>query len=138
MSSSLYCSTASRSNSGFDQLAVEQYSELDPQKRLDLLYRMQQIFYVEAPYVVIDYPDTLEAVNTAKWDGWTRFMGGPAFYSQFNMDSYLNLRPKAGTAEIAVSESATWLIVAVAVLAVLVSALVVWMVRRGRGRALEE
>jgi len=36
------------------------------------------------------------------------------------------------------SGSATWLIAAVAVLAVLVSVLVVWMVRRGRGRALEE
>jgi len=126
------------SNAEFDRLADEQYSELDTQKRLDLLYRMQQIFYVEAPYVVIDYPDTLEAVNTAKWDGWTRFMGGPAFYSQFNMDSYLNLRPKAATAAATGSGSATWLIVVVAALAILVSVLVVWMVRRGRGRALEE
>ena len=126
------------SNAEFDRLAVEQYSELDTQKRLDLLYRMQQIFYVEAPYVVIDYPDTLEAVNTAKWDGWTRFMGGPAYYSLFNMDSYLKLRPKAAAAVAAGSGSATWLIAAVAVLAVLVSVLVVWMVRRGRGRALEE
>lgn len=125
------------SNAEFDRLAEEQYSELDTQKRLDLLYRMQQIFYVEEPYVVIDYPDTLEAVNTAKWDGWTRFMGGPAFYSQFNMDSYLNLRPKAAAAETAGPGTTTWLIVGV-VLAALAIALVVWMLRRGRRRALEE
>jgi len=126
------------SNPEFDRLAVEQYSELDTQKRLDLLHRMQQIFYVEAPYIVIDYPDTLEAVNTARWDGWTRFMGGPAWFSTFNMDSYLNLRPRAVAAETAGSGSTTWLIVAVAVAGLVAVAAVVLLVRRGRGRALEE
>jgi peptide/nickel transport system substrate-binding protein len=126
------------SNAEFDRLADEQYSELDKQKRLDLLYRMQQIFYVEEPYVVVDYPDSLEAVNTAKWDGWTRFMGGPAFYSQFNMDSYLNLRPKAAAAVAAGSGSTTLVIVAATVAGLLVVAVVVVLLRRTRGRAMEE
>jgi peptide/nickel transport system substrate-binding protein len=126
------------SNAEFDRLADEQYSELDKQKRLDLLYRMQQIFYVEEPYVVVDYPDSLEAVNTAKWDGWTRFMGGPAFYSQFNMDSYLNLRPKAAAAVAAGSGSTTLVIVAATVAGLLVVAVVVVLLRRRRGRAMEE
>ena len=126
------------SNAEFDRLAVEQYSELDAQKRLDLLHRMQQIFYVEAPYVVIDYPDTLEAVNTARWDGWTRFMGGPAFYSQFNTDSYLKLRPKAAAAAATGSGSTTLVIVAAVVAGLLVVAVVVVLLRRRRGRAMEE
>ena len=126
------------SNPEFDRLADEQYSELDTQKRLDLLHRMQQIFYVEAPYIVIDYPQSLEAVNTARWDGWTRFMGGPAWFSEFNMDSYLNLKPKEVAAETAGSASTTWLIVAVAVAGLVAAAVVFLLVHRGRGRALEE
>ena len=87
------------SNAELDQLADEQYSELDTQKRLDMSYCMRRIFWVEAPYIVIGYPDSLEAVNTASWDGWTRFMGGPAWFSELNMDSYLNLKPKVVAAE---------------------------------------
>jgi len=125
------------SNAEFDRLAEEQYGELDKAKRLELLHRMQQIFYVEAPYAVIDYPDTLEAVNTAKWEGWTPFMDGAVYYSQFNMDSYLNLKPKAATGETGSSGSSTWLIVTLVVvgLAVLMVAVVLW---RRRGNAVEE
>ena len=122
------------SSAEFDRQSVEQYSEMDTQKRLDLLHRMQQIMYVDTPMVVVDYPDTLEAVNTAKWDGWTRFMGGAAFYSSFNMDSYLNVRPKA--TPLAVTSSSTWWLALAAAAAVI--AVLVWVVRRGRGRALEE
>lgn len=125
------------SNAEFDKLAAGQASELDKQKRLQMLYRMQDIFYVEEPYVVVDYPDTLEAINTAKWDGWTRFMGGPVFYSAFNMDSYLNLRPRAATTSSGGSGSTTVIIGGV-VVAMLVVLLVAWVVRRGRSRSVEE
>ena len=48
----------------------------------------------------LDYPDKLEAINTAKWDGWTRMYGGTgaAFYTSYVRDSYLNLTPKAAAA----------------------------------------
>ena len=75
----------------------EANTTLDPEQRKELIWRAQQIFYEESPEIVTDYPEKLEAVNTARWDGWTRMYGGEgaAFYTSYIRDSYLNLRPKA-------------------------------------------
>jgi peptide/nickel transport system substrate-binding protein len=123
------------SNAEFDRLVAEQYSELDPQKRLAMLHRLQQIFYVEAPEVVIDYPQTLQAVNTASWEGWRPFMGGALFYSAYNVDSYLSVKPRVALAD--EGGVSGWILLG-ALSAVVVVGIVVTMVRRGRGQAVEE
>ena len=124
------------SNGDYDRLSTQQYGAMDAQKRLALLYRMQQIFYEQAPMVVLDYPDTLEAVDTSRWEGWVRFMGGPAFYSSFNMDSYLQVQPKA-TATHSGGASTWWLAALTAAIAAALVALWLALGRR-RGRAEEE
>ena len=85
------------SNAEFDAVVDEANTTLDPEKRKELIWRAQQIFYEESPEIAIDYPDKLEAVNTARWDGWTRMYDGTgaAFYTSYVRDSYLNLKPKA-------------------------------------------
>ena len=42
---------------------------------------MQQIMYQQTPWVVLVYPQYLQAYNTARWTGWTQMLNGhgPAF-----------------------------------------------------------
>ena len=60
------------SDAEYDKLAVEQASTVDPRQRQPIIWQMQQIMYQESPWIVLDYPDVLEAFNTAKWTGWTQ------------------------------------------------------------------
>ncbi len=123
------------SNAGFDQLCDEQCSEMDKVARLDQVHRMQEIMYVESPYLVLDYPPTLEVVDTTRWDGWTPLMDGGVFYTNYSIASYLNLTPTS--AEEHGGSNTTALIVIIAVAAG-VAALVVWLVLRARGGHAEE
>jgi len=88
------------SNAQYDALAVQQGQTLDPTQRQALIWQMQQIMYQQSPWIVITYPEELEAYNTAKWTGWTQMFdgSGPAFNCQGNYQTYLNLAPKAAGA----------------------------------------
>jgi len=83
------------SDAAYDKLNVEQDAALDRTTRRNLIFKMQQIMYQQTPWVVLVYPQYLEAYNTSRWTGWTQmFHGhGPAFMTTGNLDSYLNLRP---------------------------------------------
>jgi ABC-type transport system substrate-binding protein len=128
------------SNAEYDSVVNEANTTLDPQKRKELVWRAQQIFYEQSPEIATDYPDKLEAVNTSRWDGWTRMYGGrgAAFYTSYVRDSYLNLKPKAAVAGDSGGAGTTTLAVIGAVVA-LVVVVVVWLaLRRRRGVAEEE
>jgi peptide/nickel transport system substrate-binding protein len=127
------------SDAEYDRLAVEQAAELDPQKRKDLIWKMQQIIYEQTPWVVLTYPDHLEAYNTDKWMGWTPVMAGhgPVIYSAGNIDTYLNLTPKEAAASAGGTSSLTIVVIAgIAIVVVAVLLVVVWS--RRRTRAVEE
>ncbi|MBM3147417.1 MAG: ABC transporter substrate-binding protein, partial [Actinobacteria bacterium] len=118
------------SNPAYDSLYVEQEACLDPQRRKELIWRMQELIYEENPYVVLVYPESLQVYDSAGWEGWTRQpakTGGVA-----NNWTFLRLKPKAVAVE---SGSDTGLIVGIVVAAVVVvggvAAYLVWR-RRGR------
>ncbi len=94
---------------------------------------MQQLMYVQSPWIPITYPDYLEAINTAKWTGWTQEFGGTggAWQLEGNDASYLNLRP-AGTAATKGSSSSTTLIVVVVVVVIVAGSIAFVVVRRRR------
>ena len=127
------------SDKTYDKLAVDQASALDPQQRKDIIWQMQQIMYQQTPDVVLNYPEDLEAVNTAKWTGWTGLWGaagGPVWNCQGNIESYLHLRPAVATA--ANSGGSHGALIAIAVIvALIVVAAIVLVLRRGRGRQAE-
>ncbi len=128
------------SNAEYDRVVDAANSELDQQKRKDLVWQAQQIFYEQSPEIALDYPQKLEAVNTAKWSGWTRMYGGKgaAFYTSFVRDSYTNLKPKGGSAAAAAGSSTLALAIGVVVaLAVLVAVILV-LARRRRSLSEEE
>jgi peptide/nickel transport system substrate-binding protein len=129
------------SNAEYDKLYAQQAQTLDPAQRKPLVDKMQQIFYAEAPFVVTNYEQQLEAYNTDKWEGWTRVPkgSGPVALINDSIDTYLNLRPKVAAADAgggSGSNSLIYVVVAVAVAVVAIGA--VLLLRRGRGRAMEE
>ena len=96
-----YTNEPSWSDAAFDKLDAEQSSALDPTARQNIIDKMQQIMYQQTPWVVLVYPEYLQAYNTARWTGWTLTLHGhgPAIITTGNVDTYLNLRPvvaKAG------------------------------------------
>jgi peptide/nickel transport system substrate-binding protein len=120
----------------FDTLADEQYGEMDDDARLDMLHRMQELMYTETPEIILDYPPTLQVVNTDRWEGWTPFMGGGVWYTAYNIDTYLNLKPKS--AEAVAESGSTSLWIAIAVIAVIAAIAIVVVVRSRRAQAVEE
>ena len=100
-----------------------------------MIHRLQEIMYSETPEVVLDYPPALQVVNTDKWEGWTPFKNGGVWYVSYNIETYLNLKPK-GAADEASSSSTTLIIVIVVIVSVV--ALIAWLVMRGRGKRAEE
>ena len=122
------------SNAEYDKLAIEQAAQLDPQKRKDLMWQMQQIMYRDTPWVVLTYPEHLEAYRTDKWAGWTQVMSGngPAIYTAGNIDTYLNLTPREAAAAGGTSSLTLVLIAGAAIALAVVFGAVVWSRRRTR------
>jgi peptide/nickel transport system substrate-binding protein len=125
------------SNAAFDSLNVQQGSALDLTTRQNLIWRMQQIMYQQTPWVVLVYPQYLQAYNTSRWTGWTpMFHGrGPALMTTGNVDSYVNLRPVVAKVAGGGSKGATIAIVVAVV--VVIAGVAIWLLRRGRGRVEE-
>ena len=126
------------SDAEYDKLAVEQASTVDPQQRQALIWQMQQIMYRQSPWIVLDYPDVLEAFNTARWTGWTRQHGGRggAWELEGNIASYLNLRPRAAVTT--TSGGSNGALVVVTVVAALAAGAVVFFLLRRRVRHVED
>jgi peptide/nickel transport system substrate-binding protein len=133
------------SNPEFDTVAKESAVTIDPETgagdsiaRRDLIWKAQELFYGENPYVVFTYPEELQGYNVAKWEGWVPMQGkAVAFRLGNNIDSYWAVHPKAATTTTTSSGSGstTWIIIAIA--AALVAFVAVVLLRR-RGRRVEE
>jgi len=80
------------------------------------------------------------AYNTEKWEGWVPYPGDNGNVVTYdNMDTYIELRPKVATiTSTSPGSSNTTLIVGAVIAALAVIAIIVLLVRRSRGRAVEE
>jgi peptide/nickel transport system substrate-binding protein len=125
------------SNAEYDALAVEQAATLDTHARATLIHRMQQLIYEQTPWVVLTYPEHLEAYSTDRWTGWTRVMSGhgPAFYTAGNIDTYLNLKPRTAQ-QVSGARSVTTVLIITGALIVL--GVCAWIYVRRRPRKTEE
>ena len=116
-SDSFYC------NPAYDKLYAQQATELDPAQRENTVRTMQQMLYTDAPYIVLYYPDDLEAYNSAKWTG-TELQpdhGGGAFF-QYGLYTYLHLDVKANAPKAAGVSTGLIVGVVAAVVVVLLTA----------------
>jgi peptide/nickel transport system substrate-binding protein len=129
------------SNKEYDSLFDRQDAEMDWATREQEVQRMQQIFYNEAPYAVLYYPKSLQAYNTAKWTGWVPYPSktGMVVLQNDNIDTYLQVHPVTATSTTTNSgPSSTTTIVIAVVAALVVIGIVLLLVRRSRGRSVEE
>jgi len=129
------------SNAEYDSLYDQQDAEMDSAKRQTEVERMQQIFYDDAPYAVLYYPQTLIAYNTDKWEGWVPYPGetGRVVLQNDNIDTYLQVHLKAAaTTTTSSGSSSTTIIIGAVIAALAVIVIVLLLVRRSRGRAVEE
>jgi peptide/nickel transport system substrate-binding protein len=126
-------------NAQYDKLAIQQAETVDPQKRAQIMWQMQQIMYQQSPWIPMTYFDILEAVNTAKWTGWTQVWGsGSAWMLMGNIASYLNLRPVTHTATTSSSSNTTLIVVVVVVVVVIVAGSIAFVLVRRRRRVEDE
>jgi peptide/nickel transport system substrate-binding protein len=121
------------SNAEYDSLYEQQDAEMDTAAREQQVQRMQEVFYEDAPYVVLYYPQTLIAYNSDKWEGWVPYPGetGRVVLQNDNIDTYLQVQPKAAATETDSGSSSTLWIVVGALIAIIVIVLVVVLLRRG-------
>ena len=58
-------------NDRYDELFLLQRAEADEATRLGYIAEMQNLFYDEAPYIILYYDAELHAYRTDKFDGWS-------------------------------------------------------------------
>ena len=122
------------SNAEYDKLFLEQQTTIDVQQRIEIVKRMQEIVYDESPYIVLVYPENLEAADTTNWTGWVRANDGKgAWWYNTQPDTYLAVQPAAITTE-SDGGSNTGLIVGIIVAVIAVVLVVVLLLRRRGGR----
>ena len=123
----------------YDKLFLEQQTTIDPQKRKEIVWRMEQLLYQKTPYIPTAYPKSVEAFNYGQWTGWqsTPTNGGGVFFTSPVVASYMTVHP--GTGEEASSGSNKAVIVGVVVAIVVVLVVVgIIVAMRGRRRPAEE
>ena len=94
-------SDSNYSNETYDQLFMEQQTIMDPDKRREVVWEMQRILYEEAPYIILFYDNSLQAVNTSRWTGWTRIPEEGGYFFNLTNYNYLHVQPLAGAVDAA-------------------------------------
>ena len=126
---SYYC------NPEYDKLYAQQQTELDINKRWDIVHQMQQILYQDSPYVILWYAPILDAWRTDTFTGYKPQpidQGDPLEGYGGISDVWLSLRPvSAGSGAAPEARGipvGVWIALLVAVLAIV--AFIVWRRRR--------
>jgi peptide/nickel transport system substrate-binding protein len=90
-SDSWYC------NKEYDALYKQQHSATDPDARADAVKRMQQIIYLDAPYLVTMYSSIGEAWRSDRFTGFVPQPDpGGIMLLQYGIANYLRVKPVAG------------------------------------------
>jgi len=58
------------SNAEYDELYVQQATELSLDKRIDMINRMQEIAHHDIPYIIPYYDQAVQAFRTDRFQGW--------------------------------------------------------------------
>jgi len=61
-------------NPAYDALYKQQEATVDQKKRLQIVYQMQKTLFDTRPYIVLNYPDVIDAYST-KWGGFYNELG---------------------------------------------------------------
>jgi len=91
-SDSWYC------NEEYDALYDEQHSAVDDAERAETIQAMQEMLYLDAPYLVTMYSTIGEAWRSDRFEGFTPQPNpGGIMLLQYGVQNYLDVRPVAGS-----------------------------------------
>jgi peptide/nickel transport system substrate-binding protein len=84
-------------NDEYDKLYEQQHVELDVAKRHQIVQKMLEIFYDDAPYAVLYKYDDLQAIRSDRWENFVRQPAdtGPVLFTNTS-PAYVELRQKNG------------------------------------------
>ncbi len=127
--------TSQYGNPVYDEMYPEQAAAVDRDERKEIVHKMQEHLYNEAPYIILWYNLDCEAYQADKWSGWElvpKGDGRPVL--TFLRGTYENVKPAvaadtAGGGGLSGGAIAGIVIAAV----VVVGAMVFFLMRRGRG-----
>jgi peptide/nickel transport system substrate-binding protein len=68
-------------NPAYDKMWNQQASTVDQTKRRQIVYQMQEILANDRPYIVLNYPDVIDAYNSDHWAG---------FYNETGFGIFIN------------------------------------------------
>ena len=105
-------------NDEYDALYAQQHVELDVAKRHEIVQKMLEIFYEEAPYAVFYKYDDLQAIRSDRWENFVRQPDktGPVLFTNTS-PAYLELRPKDGSSDGGTS-AVLWVVIGGAAVAI--------------------
>jgi peptide/nickel transport system substrate-binding protein len=106
-------------NEEYDALYEQQHVELDPAKRHDIVQKMLEIMYEEAPYAVLYKYDDLQAIRSDRWENFVRQpeKTGPVLFTNTS-PAYLEFVPKGGGDSDGGGSAALWAGAGVAAIAI--------------------
>jgi peptide/nickel transport system substrate-binding protein len=81
------------SNARYDELFLMQQTELDEQKRQQMVFEMQQIVYDEAPYIIMIYSNNIQAIRSDRWTGYQQIPETGTFFHNLTIFNYMNMKP---------------------------------------------
>ncbi len=124
---SYYC------NPEYDAMYIEQRTELDPERRLEIIHDMQRLYYQDAPYAVLFYLPLFQGYRTDTFSGYVpQPQPKGDLLTGYSRDAVLSIRPvgEGGvTRELRGLSGTTWLGIAGAL--VLLFAFLPMIRRRG-------
>jgi peptide/nickel transport system substrate-binding protein len=104
----------------YDELYTEQNSELDRERRQELVHEMLLRFYTEGSYVVLFEDADVQAYRTDRFDGWLKQPAevGPVLFTNTS-PTYTNLTLVDGGGGSSGSNIALWIAIAIGAVVIL-------------------
>ncbi len=118
----------------YDATYTAQSTEMNVAKRLQLVYKCQQIIYQQSPYIPLAYSDDTEAWNTARWADWVEMPAkvGNVVEPPYGFATYLSVRPKTSGSSTPAGLIGVLVVVGVVVVAAVGGGLYVLLKRRSQ------
>jgi peptide/nickel transport system substrate-binding protein len=123
------------SNPEYDKLYTDQQTAPTPEARQAIIYQMQQILYHDVPEVVLYYDKSLEAYDSANWEGLEDNVSplpDGFLWGQYTAYSALTVRPRGASLGTSSSSSSSTLLIVGIVGAIIVVIGIVMVARRGK------
>jgi peptide/nickel transport system substrate-binding protein len=82
------------SNRRYDKYFLDQVVTLDRAERADMVRKMQQIAYEEAPCIVLLYPNRVQAIRSDKWEGYIGVPVNGCYFLNKSIMNYMKMHSK--------------------------------------------